>query len=567
MNKKRIAYSLLLFLFVFCVLGLPFTDWWFFGADDFHAVFLGFKTKSWNDLLYFFYDGHVGQGAGPSNYLQPTQRTSFLGTYYRPLYLVYVTLQYWLFGTNAYYYFLTNIFFHALNTMILFNIFLWFTGYFPAFLTALLFAVHPQIAYRFSAIVNLHYYINVTLMLSTLLFFKHYLDTKKWIFNLLACLAFILSLFTRESSIVLPTILFLGSYFYLNLKNQMNIKHFFGEFFLHLKNIVGFIFVACSFLSLRLYLYPLKFSTETSQKISLLSFLKNKIPEFKVLIYDIFTLSWMPWGRPYFRGIILISILSIFSWIFIKNEHKEYVIYFFLSGGLLLWPGIVGFYSPRYMYEAYAFILLGFITCCSFYRGPLIKLKPIFLGLMSLIVITYSGFCFDSFSRRTEKHSALSHAVFELVQNPLVKNRSLCFIAYPLDGVADPAIFRILLNDPTKIIYFDPSTAIRQIDSNIVTPTRWCNIISSYHDKNYFTVSLNGNEVRLTSLDASKINFDTNSYGCSLGKKVIHKTEKKLKGQEVVTDFSLIIDKQYQKNNPIFIRWDYAKKRFEIMGN
>ena len=50
------------------------------------------------------------------------QRATFFSAYYRPLHLIYLTIQYWLFGTNAYPYFLINVFFHAINTVILFNI-------------------------------------------------------------------------------------------------------------------------------------------------------------------------------------------------------------------------------------------------------------------------------------------------------------------------------------------------------------------------------------------------------------------------------------------------------------
>ncbi len=125
MKHKKIILSLIIFTIVFCVLGIPFTGWWFNGTDDFQGLFLGYRTKNIKDLFYFFLHGDVGQGAGASNSIRNFARSGhFLGTYYRPLYCIYITLQHWIFGTNGYYFFLTNVFFHAINTVILFNIFL-----------------------------------------------------------------------------------------------------------------------------------------------------------------------------------------------------------------------------------------------------------------------------------------------------------------------------------------------------------------------------------------------------------------------------------------------------------
>ena len=76
-KNKQLSFSILLFCFVFILLGLPYKNWWFFGADDFHALFEGYKIKTWKDLLYCFYDGNIAIGAGPSNYIQPTGPSSF----------------------------------------------------------------------------------------------------------------------------------------------------------------------------------------------------------------------------------------------------------------------------------------------------------------------------------------------------------------------------------------------------------------------------------------------------------------------------------------------------------
>ncbi|MFA5306201.1 MAG: hypothetical protein WC365_02015, partial [Candidatus Babeliales bacterium] len=46
---------------VFCLMGIPFTQWWFNGCDDFGGVYIGFVTTTWRDLFYFFINGHINQ--------------------------------------------------------------------------------------------------------------------------------------------------------------------------------------------------------------------------------------------------------------------------------------------------------------------------------------------------------------------------------------------------------------------------------------------------------------------------------------------------------------------------
>lgn len=581
MNKK-VVISIALFLCVMCILGLPFTNWWFFGADDFHALYLGYETKTFKQLLYHFIDGNIAKGAGPSNYIPPPVSPSFLTVYYRPLYLVYLTLQYWFFGANAYYYHLCNVFFHALNTALLFTIFCWFSPIIPALLAAFFFAVHPQIGYRFGAIVNLHYYINISLLLGVVILYKQWLDTRKAWHYVLACILFGLSLLTRESSIIFPGILFLGTLIYKK-KDENSLftnphkrrstfdvdadvvplkKHcrysLLSKYLSIVQKIAGFIAVACTFLTWRLYLYPLRHTTTASSLPSLIS----KMPEFKVFLFDLFTFSWLPWAQPLLRGGVLTGCITALLILFITCTKKIEVSMLFCCGILMLWPMLMGPYSPRYFYETWPFFLAGFLVCCVYQPVKLIlAIKPFALAFLGALSCWYTIFCYDSFSRRTIKHNYLSEAVYKLVEDERVHQRTLCFLCQPLDGMGDqnPDIFRILLNQPQKIIYFDSSTAIIQADQNIVKPTRWGNMVSSYHDQNHFSVTPINGGFRFQTLDSSKIIFNLNTNGYSLGKKIVHQAQ-----CGMVTDFSLLIDQMYIDHKPLFIIWDFKKMAFCI---
>lgn len=564
---KRNIITIILFLGIILFFGLPFTSWWFFGADDYGGVLIGYKATTWHDLLNFFYDGHINNsfGNGPTNSTWLNERPPFFGTYYRPLYCVFLTLQYWLFGSYAYPYFLCNVVFHAFNTALLFLIFSQLTNLLPAILAALLFAAHPQIAYRFGAIVNFHYYVNTALALLIFLAFKKYLDTDKQRYNIAACTLFMISLFTRESSIVLPGIAMLGVYAYTNDYIQLTIKNFFRQFYVALKKTAGLWLVSFAFLALRLFLYP--FGTPTaSQQNSFVSFITKKIPELKVFIFDLFNLSWLPWGRPLMRGTILCTCLALFALFFWNNNRKLYVLASFAAGFLMLWPALMGPYSPRYFYEAHPFFLAGFIMCCSFYNGTLIRFKKVLLTLLTCLVIFEIGFVLHSFARRSTKHGLLAQATYELVANPAIKNRALCFIGHPTDGFADQnaAIFWILLNDLSIPIFFDSATAITQADANIVQTTKWANIVSNYYEKNYYTTTTVPGGFRFTSINPAKIHFFTENCNYSFGEKIVH-AQQTVDGQRVVTDFTLLINEEYLKQNPLFIRWDFETQRFVIM--
>lgn len=555
-NVKKwhtLGIAFAIFLFIFITLGFPFSHWWFNGCDDFHGLYLGFRTKTWRELFYFFIDGHINQDSGPSNghYNEPT---AFFSTYYRPLYCVYLTLQYWLFGTNAYRYFLCNVFFHAFNSALLFIIFSSLITYLPALLGSLFFAFHPQIAYRFGAIVNLHYYINVALILITILLYKNFLDTHRWWMYVVACFTFMLALFTRESSIVFPAILILGTWYYTQSFRSLSITG-------------GFWFIALGFLATRLYLYPLNTSTQwfipNNVSIGAWLMLMKKIPEFLVLGYDCCGLSWLPWGHKILRGMLLLSCISLCVWLFAHNTKRLAIILLMFSATLMLWPAYVGCYSPRYIYEALPFIIAAYLLCFTGYVGPGSGYKKYTIFFFVPLVTFYIGFTLINFKRRESKMHTVACALQDLVANPATQNRALCLLSYPMDGMGDhPAdIIRVLRNNVTLPILCDSAGALVQIDSNIVVSTSWSNLTSKYYTTNYASVTaVDGGFVFKTS-NPEKIHFFVSpGQSYSLGKKVINEIK-----NNRVTDVTLYLDKKYQDLYPVFVVWNYEKGRFEVL--
>lgn len=564
--SKKNFIALGIFCFVFIVLGIPFTHWWFYGADDFHAFFLAYQTKTWKQLLYFFYEGNAGQGhTGPTNFTPSLVRTNFLGTYYRPFYLIFHALQYWIFGTYAYLYFLISVFFHSLNTALLFSIFTFLAPTLPSAIASLMFAFHPQIAFRFGNLTNQHYYISIFFMLMCITFFTHYFRKNQLTYLIPSAIFYILSLFTRETTIVFPAIAFLIA-FALEWPTNKNIL---STFWISFKKTLTFSLISLSFLSLRLWLYPLKIHKVSSTSKTFKQYITTKFPELKVFILDFFSLSWLPWNQPILRGFIMLSLIGLCTYLFHRNKKKLLVITLFISGLFMLWPSIPNPYSPRYFYEAHGFFLAGQLLLIY---QPSIQLPQWLTKTLQIlacfITLTYAAFCYTNFRIRETKMHTLEQATLKLVGNPLIKNQALCFIGHSADGLGDTCaqIFWVLFDNPKLPVYFDRTTAWTQADSNLVIPKKYYIITAPHHTENYVVTTPLKNGFQFTTTNPAKINFgNLEDNGYSLGEKIVH-TGEKINDKLVVTDFTLLIDHKYLKNNPIFIQWDYSKRGWIVIN-
>ena len=382
----------------------------------------------------------------------------------------------------------------------------------------------------------------------------------------------VFSLFTREVTIVLPAILFLGTCIY-PVPIALNLKNFVTQLIQKLKITSGFWIAALGFLAIRAYLYPFQMPT-TTNKLAFLHAIKKlilaKFPEFQVFIYDLLGLSWLPYGHPIIRGVIVLSIFIFLIYLFVKNTKKIYVLYFLTCAMLMVWPGCIGNYSPRYFYEIHPYTLLATVFLFAYYPNKPQIFKKIGYVFLTLLVSFYTIFAFENFRIRNRKCKILSEAALDLVKKTEIRQRALCFLSWPVEGFGgNPApIFWVLLNNPNKQIYCDSSTALMQADSNVVITTKWMNISSDYYDENYVDIAAVPSGFRYISLNPQKISFSSdliNNTDISLGKKIINKKET-VNNQEVVTDFTLIIDEIWLKQNPVFVRWDYKNKKFEIIG-
>lgn len=561
--KYKLFISFLIFFIIIAFFGIPFSDWWFTG-DDFHGIFLGYKTKTWQDLLYFFYEGHTNQGVGnPGGYI--TTRAGFLDVYYRPFYCVFLALQYWLFGVNGYGYFLCNIGMHALAASLIFYLFSSYTSIWTALVGAGLFAFHPQIAYRFGSIVNFHYYVNTVLILCIALAIKNFIKTRNFNYVILCQFLYLFSLGTRETTLVLPAIifLFLGSYKIGLADLSLSWKEIFKISFL-------FGITALAYIGLRLWLYPLQKIATNGILLSTLksdSFVSLKFQEFLVFFYDALFLSWLPWGNKVLKIALIGPLLTLLVVAFLKNKQKIMTASLFLCGVMMIWPGIISFYSPRYMYESIIYFIAGFIIFFTASSIPTSLKRAIKISCSSFIFFL-AAFTFQSFQAREKKLNHMHTAVNGLCQKLKGETRPLCFLTTPVDGFAggyNPQIFWIILNNRDYPIYFDSALAINQLDANIVKPGRWINTIAPYYDENYITIEPTQDGFVLESLNENKIVFD--GYQQNRQNSIGHIQILKKTIDNIPSKIHLAVHPHLLNDEPVFINWNYETKRFDILEN
>jgi hypothetical protein len=556
---KTILIPCVLFLFIVFFLGLPFTHWWFNG-DDFSGIALGKNMQTIKSFLSHFIEGNVNKYFYPSHHQCYTpyganspQPLHFFNVYYRPIHCAYLACAYWLFGLNAYAYYLVNVFLHAFNTTILFTILRWFSGYFAAIFCALLFALHPQIGFRFGAPVNFQYYLNVLLLLLSVITLKQYLEYRHYWWPLfLSILFFTIAIFARETAIVFPAILFIGLWLY---QKKISLLPLF------------YAVAAMGYLAVRLCLYPVRFTLQKSFSFHFVSCLFLRFNELLVFIYDTLSLSWLPYGHKWLRLIILMIIAIFFMVLFLRSKQKIVIGFLGISYLLMLWPSFLGAYSPRYFYEASPFLMIAFailIKECIYFSQ---SIKRIFISACFGLMVFYSFCTYTNLRCREAKLFTMKRSFLALTRDQRITSgiRPLCFLAFPVDGFGtgiEQAAW-LFLTSPQNAVYYDPSTILTQSDSNIIENARWYMRCAPYYTKNYFTITKTVNSIRLTSRNPQKISFFLQDGYLSLGTKTIYKTAL-VKGQSVITDFTLAFDQKYLNQKSLIITWDYEKQQFII---
>jgi len=571
-KNKKIIFSLIIFILVFCVLGLPFTKWGFSTVDDF-PVFLHSQITSLKNI--FLGDISAWDVLAPYNFDIPKE-TSFFSAYYRPMMFLsyYIGSIFW--GDSAYGHFLFTIFLHALNSVILFNIFSSICSYLIAFLISMFFAFNPSYADWIGWIAAQQYIMGLFFLLISILFFKNFLDKKKLIYFALSGLFYLLTILGKEVLIIFPIIAFFGAYLYetkhLDIKIFGVIKNIFRYLFLTLNYWIALLIYFC----LRAYIFSINFGQASSGNLpnitSIYFFLKAKIYYLFVILTDLFGLWFVPWGCPKIKLLIYLIIFFIFIWLFIKSSQKIILIYCLFSITILWWPIILGYYS-RYLYESIPFVCLYFLFGIKFYSGNISTLlKKLFIYLFCFYLFINTFYLFINIKFREKNFFIINRAFNLLAYNPNLKNRNLCFIGVPskFSPGCERAISLKNKNYSTVILHdLDLVSCISgktwKMQEIFGVKIKHYFDANEFLENNFLEIEKIKNGFRFVSSNPEKIWFikrDLSGGYLPVGIAILNKVTKNNK----ICDASLIINNRWIKLNPVFITWDYKNQKFKILG-
>lgn len=530
-NKKTV-YGFLLFCAVVGILGIPFKNWGF-KTDDYGNIY-HCKIEKLSDVSRFFYEGNMERFNHPSNI--PQQDQAFFCGLYRPVSFLYYYLQYLLFGTTPYSYFLVTIILHALNSLLLFFLFCYFSSFLIALFAALFFAFHPSLWNWLGWVSAQTYQIEVLVLLLSLFSLKKYFETKKTWLYLLSCLLYASNLFLKEATIFFPIWIIPAGYLYAQevLHDHQPLKK-------SALTSCGYWVVALFYLMCRAATFPLTSNTKTlTFEPTLASFVarqKSRLFDFVSYISDMIGLSWLPQGNPVLKGSIIVTVILFLGWLFYNSTKKRLMLFSFFSMILFSWPALLMHYQPRYIYMALPFFILLFVIGITSYqriRSTTWLQKPCAVAC-TLLLLFQTSFLVSRFKQREHVLNQVHTSFLKLTHHEAIKDNPLCFVNLPRHWFAMGTAQAIWLLTNNKKPVYQYNTGIRLAgrSSYLQTPVVKHDLLS---------IEKNNDGFECTSKDSNTIWFENQGNTASIS-----------------------IPEKYRKQDPVYVTWDYQKGAFKIV--
>jgi protein O-mannosyl-transferase len=317
----------------------------------------------------------------PFNLKEAFRHDAFMGnkgdTFYRPIQTISFMLDAKLGGDKPWIYHLSNLLWHILTVITLF-FFLKITGVKEvfSFFLALVFSINPMFS---NAVAWIPARGDILLCLFSLLSFIAYLKysgTKKNIYLILFILAFILAVFSKETSVLIPVLIL--SFVYLVQKKKFVFKEIIPILGIWISSYVLFFILRQSVIKIE----------HSSNVFGIIPFVKN-LPVIPISVFKFFfpyKLCTMPFydNLGIMGGIVLIIFFTALNFKFIKEDRA-----------IIIWAGVwfLALTIPPMFFKSY-FSSIGFDY--FEYRGYL----PI-IGILLMIGISLNkltaGFDFYKF--------------------------------------------------------------------------------------------------------------------------------------------------------------------------
>lgn len=545
-TNKDILAAIMIFTSIVSVLGFFFTNWGFL-HDDFGVVW--HISTSFDNLLKLFIEPGMTCVYQPSNFHMPEQ--SFFAVLYRPFSCIFYALQFKIFSFSAYGYFLTTIMLHACNAVLFFFLLRSCIPFTAAFLATLYFGFHISFWEWMGWISGQEHVINFTLILIIIHLLKYHLDSKKMIPLFGALLFFLISLFTRETAIFFP----LWLPFAVSLYRKYNTPQI-SAFHDVITITCSFFSVSALYLGIRCFMYPIKTQGQGIKvilnPIDFFFNLKNRFFDAVTFLADSANLSWLSGGHRLFKGSLMTLFIVLCITLFIHNRKKGLFLFFILSGFLFMWPALLRYYSSRYLYKTMAFFIVGGLCLITYFKSStaLYTSRIAKITGYAMVCIIMANALLLAFHMKHREHDlhVTEQAFKELLLNPTIINRNLCFVALPNDrfitGVAQ-ALW-MFGYDKNKQIYYDQATFVGY---------------KNQPSGNNLSITKHDNQLHFISCDQEKIWFcDPNPF-TRMGTITI---KQRNEGENVV-DMCYTFDQEWSSKNLLFVTWDYQTSRFVIL--
>ncbi len=286
--------------------------------------------------------------------------------HYHPLTWVSLAIDYTFFELKPWGYHLHNVLLHCINVLLVFYlIYLLFRKSKIAFLTALMFSIHPFVNESVSWISERKNVLYTLFFLLSIIMYVKYIDYHKLIYLLLSVLCFILSALSKGSAMVLPLVLMSIVYY-----KQIPYKHVFSSLIIMFLIAFFTAFMAISAQkaiiledTVKLNIYQqLYFTTLAMWYYFIKAWIPFNLSPYHPMIYDKFSIINI-------LGLFLFISLIILMYVLYKRRQRELLfgIFFFLINIIMFFK--IGnayassyFMAERYTYVAYIGLFFSFFV-------------------------------------------------------------------------------------------------------------------------------------------------------------------------------------------------------------
>ncbi len=371
-----------------------------FVSDDHIVIEKNLFYKSWNNLPRLFDNSYL---AHQNDYfIKEPPYDSSGAVSYRPMISLFYFLDYHFWQENPFGWHLDSVVLHLINTLLLYYlVLLMLKNETTAFLTAVFFCVHPVQSEAVNVISYRHAMLDTFFVLLGLIFYvKASAAAQKRNMGcyVLSLLCYFFAVFSRESAVVFPFIVFLYDFFVLQQKEAINPRQFIRRYTL-------FYVVTLFFLYIYFFVFPNTALPENhllggALGVHALSIVMNFFRYLFWLLFPMFVNVVAPMYAPVVNqetlGQVIVNCLAFLTFIMlsikcVRGEKKALFFSLWFVVFFLPISNVIPLANP----VAQRFMYLPSIGICAlaaiFSQQLLSEFKRLGTGLISFLILLLCG--------------------------------------------------------------------------------------------------------------------------------------------------------------------------------